>query len=49
MCAPDLLGFGHSSKPYDTAAYRASLVCKDIMEILDRESLGKVIVIGHDL
>ena len=49
VCAPDLPGFGRTSKPLDTEAYRASLICKDILEILDKESVDKVIVIGHDL
>ncbi|KJA25746.1 hypothetical protein HYPSUDRAFT_160201 [Hypholoma sublateritium FD-334 SS-4] len=49
ICALDLPGFGQTSKPLETEAYRASLICKDILEILDKESVDKVIVIGHDL
>lgn len=49
ICAPDLPGFGQTSKPLETEAYRASLICKDILEILDKESVDKVIAIGHGL
>lgn len=49
ICAPDLLGFGGTSRPTDPEVYRASLICKDIMEILDEEDMQKVIVVGHDL
>ncbi|KAF8973706.1 Alpha/Beta hydrolase protein [Flammula alnicola] len=49
VCAPDLLGLGDTSKPAVAEAYRASLICKDIIEILDAEGLHIVIAIGHDL
>jgi soluble epoxide hydrolase/lipid-phosphate phosphatase len=49
VCAPDLLGFGNTSKPTETGAYRSSLICKDIVEILDAEDMDRVIAIGHDL
>ncbi|KAF9474105.1 alpha/beta-hydrolase [Pholiota conissans] len=49
VCAPDLLGFGGTSKPTDPEVYRASLICKDIVEIMDEENMRRVIVIGHDL
>lgn len=31
---PDLLGFGESSKPVDTEAYRLSLMALDMLEVL---------------
>lgn len=49
VCAPDLLGLGNTSKPTETDAYRSSLICKDIIEILEAEGLDRVIAIGHDL
>lgn len=49
VIAPDLLGFGETSKPTEVESYRSSLICKDIIEILDAEALGEAIAIGHDL
>jgi len=49
VCAPDLLGLGNTSKPTETSAYRSSLICKDIVEILEAEDMDRVIAIGHDL
>ena len=48
IVVPDLLGYGGTDKPADTGAYRASLMTKDIIEILDAEGLERVIAIGHD-
>ncbi|KAF4623185.1 hypothetical protein D9613_002096 [Agrocybe pediades] len=49
VLAPDLLGCGESSKPLNVEAYRPSLVCRDIVEIIDHEHLETVIPIGHDI
>ncbi|KAF8912984.1 Alpha/Beta hydrolase protein [Gymnopilus junonius] len=49
VIVPDLLGFGETSKPTEVECYRSSLVCKDVVEILDAEVLQDVIAIGHDL
>ena len=49
VIVPDLLGFGESSKPTEVESYRCSLVCQDIVEIVDTERLQDVIAIGHDL
>lgn len=48
IIAPDMLGYGGTSKPTDPAAYRHILVAKDIVEILDAEQLDQVIGVGHD-
>ncbi|KDR85323.1 hypothetical protein GALMADRAFT_234143 [Galerina marginata CBS 339.88] len=49
VLAPDLLGFGDSSKPTEVEVFRSSLICKDVIEILNEEALQQVIAIGHDL
>ncbi|KAK5684611.1 hypothetical protein LTR17_027196 [Elasticomyces elasticus] len=48
ILAPDLLAYGGSSKPTDPALYDHRLMSADIVEILDAESIDKVIPIGHD-
>ena len=55
VIAPDLLGFGASSKPIDSLShYTCVSLCADLVEILSayhetaRTSTGKVIVLGHD-
>jgi soluble epoxide hydrolase/lipid-phosphate phosphatase len=50
VIAPDLLGLGDTSKPLDPEAYRASLICQDLIELLDAENLPNdhVIAVGHD-
>ncbi|KAF8898872.1 Alpha/Beta hydrolase protein [Infundibulicybe gibba] len=50
LLVPDMIGFGGTDKPTDPETYRPSLVCKDIIDILDAEHLqNSVIAIGHDL
>ncbi|KAE8149208.1 Alpha/Beta hydrolase protein [Aspergillus avenaceus] len=49
IIAPDLLGFGDSSKPRDLDAYRLKPMTADIVSILDQEGVGKVHAIGHDI
>ncbi|KAL4245655.1 AB hydrolase superfamily protein [Abortiporus biennis] len=46
---PDMLGYGGSDKPTDPLSYRSSLVTRDLIEILDKEGIKKVVGIGHDL
>ncbi|KAG7093273.1 hypothetical protein E1B28_006956 [Marasmius oreades] len=48
LIVPNLLGYGGSSKPTDPAEYRQSLMSKDLVEILDKEGVEKVVAIGHD-
>lgn len=48
LVAIDCLGYGGTSKPCELTAYKVDAMTQDIMEILDNESLDKVVVIGHD-
>jgi pimeloyl-ACP methyl ester carboxylesterase len=48
IVAPDMLGFGRTSRPLDPNAFRANLMAKDIIDILNKESIDKVIGIAHD-
>lgn len=50
VLAPDLLAFGGSAKPLDPDAYLMSLVCQDMVDILDREGVQEnVVAVGHDM
>jgi pimeloyl-ACP methyl ester carboxylesterase len=50
--APDLRGYGQSSRPDGVAAYRASELLKDIAALIDvaraEGKTGKLVLIGHD-
>ncbi|KAK0459856.1 Alpha/Beta hydrolase protein [Desarmillaria tabescens] len=48
LIVPDMLGYGGTSKPTDPADYRASLITKDIVELIDGENAERVVAIGHD-
>ncbi|KII93216.1 hypothetical protein PLICRDRAFT_35398 [Plicaturopsis crispa FD-325 SS-3] len=48
VIAPDMLGYGGTDKPTDPHAFKWSLMTKDIIDILDAESVHKAVVIGHD-
>ncbi|PSN61807.1 epoxide hydrolase [Corynespora cassiicola Philippines] len=48
IVAPDLLGYGDTSKPTDPALYAYSLIAQDLQEILQAEDISSVVVIGHD-
>jgi len=48
VVVPDLLGYGDTDKPSDPEAYRFKRIATDVVEILIKESLGKVIGVGHD-
>lgn len=48
VIAVDCLGYSGSSKPLDTEAYSLDLVSRDFSEILDQESVDRVICTGHD-
>ena len=48
MIAPDLLGYGDTSKPTEVTAYDLTILSKHVMEILDQEGVSTVVGIGHD-
>ena len=48
VIVPDMLGYGGTDKPTETALYKHSAMCADVIDILDAESVGKAIAIGHD-
>ncbi|KAF4605093.1 hypothetical protein EYR40_003876 [Pleurotus pulmonarius] len=48
LIVPDMLGYGGTSIPTDPEAYRKSLICKDIIELLDAEGIKQCIAVGHD-
>src|SRR5262245_14239081 len=45
---PDLRGFGDSDKPSEVDAYRAGPMMGDVIGVLDRLSLDRVHLVGHD-
>ncbi|KAF2635150.1 alpha/beta-hydrolase [Massarina eburnea CBS 473.64] len=48
VIAPDLLGFGDSSKPTDLEAYNLKTLSDHLAQILDKEGLRDVVGVGHD-
>ena len=48
IIAPDLLGFGDTSKPTDLGMYKTKDMANDIVEILTSENVGKVVGVAHD-
>jgi soluble epoxide hydrolase / lipid-phosphate phosphatase len=44
----ECLGYAGSSRPTDMKAYNLQHIAQDFKEILDKESLGKVVCLGHD-
>jgi pimeloyl-ACP methyl ester carboxylesterase len=48
VIVPDLRGFGASDKPADAEEYGPGPILGDIMGILERFSLNRVHVVGHD-
>ncbi|OAA63647.1 Epoxide hydrolase-like protein [Niveomyces insectorum RCEF 264] len=48
ILAPDLLGFGETSKPSDLEMYRGEGMAQDIVEILALEGTGVVVGVAHD-
>ncbi|KAH9929177.1 Alpha/Beta hydrolase protein [Fomitopsis serialis] len=48
LIVPDLLGTGETDKPTDAALFKFSAMAADVVDILDAENVGEVIVIGHD-
>jgi pimeloyl-ACP methyl ester carboxylesterase len=48
MLAPDLLGYGDTSKPTEVSAYDNTVMAKHVIELLDHEDLPIVVGVGHD-
>ncbi|KAF5367927.1 hypothetical protein D9758_004349 [Tetrapyrgos nigripes] len=48
LVVPDMLGYGGTAKPLDPQLYASSLICKDIVDIMDAEGIEQAILIGHD-
>ncbi|THU93375.1 alpha/beta-hydrolase [Dendrothele bispora CBS 962.96] len=48
LIVPDMLGYSGTSIVLETAAYKHSLLAKDLLDILDAEKIQQVIIIGHD-
>ena len=49
VLAPDLLGYGGTSKPNDPGAYTLKKQATDIVKLLDCVGAKKVVSVGHDL
>ncbi|KAI1746735.1 Alpha/Beta hydrolase protein [Xylaria castorea] len=49
VVAPDLLGYGDSSKPTELEAYHLKGIVGHLTEILDAEGLNDVVGVGHDV
>ncbi|KAK9364335.1 Alpha/Beta hydrolase protein [Lipomyces kononenkoae] len=48
ILAPDLLGFGETSKPSELEMYRGEGMARDIVEIMVSEGVGVVVGVAHD-
>ena len=48
IIAPDLRGYGNSPSPVEKEQYSIPILMNDVIEILDKLSLDKVHLIGHD-
>ncbi|KAI8720008.1 AB hydrolase-1 domain-containing protein [Fusarium sp. LHS14.1] len=49
VIAPDLLGYGGTSRPSDVSHYRFKHISNDMAEILDHENVDAVYGVGHDM
>ena len=49
IVAPDLLGYGGTSKPSNPEAYTLKRQASEVTELLDCVGVGKATVVGHDL
>ena len=48
VVAIDCLGYGGTDKPTDDKMYNFQYMCKDVIDIMDNESVGKFVSLGHD-
>ena len=46
--APDMRGYGETDAPADPAAYRTTVICADILGLLDALELERAVIVGHD-
>ena len=46
--APDMRGYGETDAPADPAEYRTSVICADILGLLDALELERAVIVGHD-
>ncbi|KAF5321645.1 hypothetical protein D9619_000575 [Psilocybe cf. subviscida] len=48
VIAPDMLGYGGSSKPVEAESYSTKKLCADLVALLDLLGVRRTILIGHD-
>ncbi|THC93717.1 hypothetical protein EYZ11_006793 [Aspergillus tanneri] len=48
ILAPDLLGYGGTSKPTSLDAYRSRPMASEIIELMDHEGIARVHAVAHD-
>jgi pimeloyl-ACP methyl ester carboxylesterase len=48
VVAPDMRGYGASSRPEPVEAYRSDVLGDDLVGLLDREGVERAHVVGHD-
>jgi pimeloyl-ACP methyl ester carboxylesterase len=48
VVAPDMRGYGASSRPTDVGAYRSDVVGEDLVGLLDHEGVQQAHFVGHD-
>lgn len=48
VVAPDMRGYGGSSRPADPADYGPSAICADLLGLLDDAGVERAVFVGHD-
>jgi pimeloyl-ACP methyl ester carboxylesterase len=48
VVAPDLRGYGESDKPHGIAAYRATVLARDVAGLIHARGAARAHVVGHD-
>jgi pimeloyl-ACP methyl ester carboxylesterase len=48
VCAPDLRGYGGSSKPKDVGAYNHAYICQDVVNLATALGQPRFLLVGHD-
>lgn len=49
ILVPDLLGYGATDKPSSPSEYHAKTICRELVDIMDREGVDRVHAVGHDM